>query len=361
MVAAGERPPLRRALRRARAARARDDAALRHEPAPGREPRASSSRCSRERFATETTADLARPAPRRRRAGLAGATTSPRSPSTSRPRATRDPAAAAAGTTLVSAALLGRRRARPPTAPRRRVLGQHSRRGARARPATPTSGDRAGLLEAGVVARTATRGRRGRAARGRAAPRASVATAISASRSTPVSTPSRLEQVEDVLGRDVAGRARRERAAAEAADRRVEHGRAGLDRRPRVRDAGVARVVEVAADRDGRGSRTRSTSRAHPAAASRRRSCRRGRSRPRRRRAARPARRPRAGSTSPSNGQPNAHADRHGRGPVGAREDPLDRADRLLERGVPVALVEGLRRGERDVDAVERASPRSRS
>ena len=62
--------------------------------------------------------------------------------------------------------------------------------------------------------------------------------------------PLALEQVEDVLGGDVAGRARRERAAAEAADRGVEQGRAGLHGRPCAGDARVARVVEVAADRD---------------------------------------------------------------------------------------------------------------
>ncbi len=76
------------------------------------------------------------------------------------------------------------------------------------------------------------------------------ATPITPSRSTPVSIALALEQVEQVLGGDVAGRARRERAAAEAADRRVEQRRARLQPGVGVRVAGVARVVQVQADRD---------------------------------------------------------------------------------------------------------------
>ena len=94
-----------------------------------------------------------------------------------------------------------------------------------------------------------------------------------------------VEEVEHVLGGDVPGRARRERAAAEAADRGVEDGGSGLDRRPRARDAGVARVVEVAADRDAEDAR-RVRAAGGPAPASRRRSCPRGRPRRRRRRRA---------------------------------------------------------------------------
>ena len=60
--------------------------------------------------------------------------------------------------------------------------------------------------------------------------------------------PLAVEQVDEILGADVPGRARRERAAADAADRGVEHRRAGLERRVRVREAGVARVVQVHAD-----------------------------------------------------------------------------------------------------------------
>jgi hypothetical protein len=47
-----------------------------------------------------------------------------------------------------------------------------------------------------------------------------------------------------------AGRARREGAAAESADRGVEDRGSRLDRRPAAGDAGVARVVEVTADRN---------------------------------------------------------------------------------------------------------------
>src|SRR5262249_58084752 len=59
-----------------------------------------------------------------------------------------------------------------------------------------------------------------------------------------------VEEVDQILRADVAGRPRREGAAADPADRRVEHGRAGFDRGPRVRDPGVARVVQMHADRN---------------------------------------------------------------------------------------------------------------
>ncbi len=72
---------------------------------------------------------------------------------------------------------------------------------------------------------------------------------MSWSRSMPVSIAFALEQVDEVLGGDVAGRVRGERAAAEAADRRVEDARARFQRGERIRVAGVARVVEVAAER----------------------------------------------------------------------------------------------------------------
>src|SRR5581483_7835659 len=57
--------------------------------------------------------------------------------------------------------------------------------------------------------------------------------------------PLALEQEDEILGRDVARRARRVRAAAEAADRRVEQPRARLERGETVRIPGVARVVPV--------------------------------------------------------------------------------------------------------------------
>src|ERR1044071_9067645 len=56
------------------------------------------------------------------------------------------------------------------------------------------------------------------------------------------------EQIGQVLGRDVAGRVGRKRAAAGAADRRVKRDHALLQGGGGVRVAGVARVVEVGAD-----------------------------------------------------------------------------------------------------------------
>ncbi len=57
-----------------------------------------------------------------------------------------------------------------------------------------------------------------------------------------------LQLPDEILGRDVPCRVRRERTAAEPAHRRVEHGRAAVERRPRRRVARVARVVQVRAD-----------------------------------------------------------------------------------------------------------------
>jgi hypothetical protein len=51
------------------------------------------------------------------------------------------------------------------------------------------------------------------------------------------------EQVDQILGRDVARRTRRVGAAAEPADRGVEDGRACFESGPGVRETGVARVV----------------------------------------------------------------------------------------------------------------------
>ena len=55
------------------------------------------------------------------------------------------------------------------------------------------------------------------------------------------------EHVDEILGRDVAGRRRCERTAADAAETRIERSDAGGNRCVRIRDAGVARVVEVTA------------------------------------------------------------------------------------------------------------------
>src|SRR5688572_21330358 len=61
-----------------------------------------------------------------------------------------------------------------------------------------------------------------------------------------------LEHVDQVLGRDVAGRGRRERAAAEPAEARVEDPGPGHDGGIGVREARVPRVVEMSAQGDGR-------------------------------------------------------------------------------------------------------------
>ena len=62
---------------------------------------------------------------------------------------------------------------------------------------------------------------------------------------SPVSMPISCSIADEVLGRDVAGRARRHRAAAELADARLERRAAGLQRGEHVREALPARVVEV--------------------------------------------------------------------------------------------------------------------
>src|SRR5579859_1732730 len=60
--------------------------------------------------------------------------------------------------------------------------------------------------------------------------------------------PLAVQQVDEVLRRDVAGRPRGERAAADSAHGRVEQARARLDRSVGVREAGIARVVQVHAN-----------------------------------------------------------------------------------------------------------------
>ena len=59
--------------------------------------------------------------------------------------------------------------------------------------------------------------------------------------------PLALERVDEVLGGDVAGRPRRERASTEASDRRIQHRGARVERSERVRVPRVPRVVEVTA------------------------------------------------------------------------------------------------------------------
>ena len=148
---------------------------------------------------------------------------------------------------------------------------------------------------------------------------------------------------------------RRERAAAETADRGVEHGRAGLERGERVRVARVARVVEVAADGDAELGSS-GDERAHLA---------------RRRDADRVGEDDRVGlgrgdalgelehacgSTCPSNGQPKATLSvTVVRRPSVARatDDASGRRERLLDRGALVALVERLGDAEREAHLVE--------
>ena len=73
-----------------------------------------------------------------------------------------------------------------------------------------------------------------------------------------------LEHVDQVLGDDVAGRARRVGAAAEPADRRVVARDAAAEAGEHVREAGAARVVEVQPDRRRRRHRRRRARRGPP-------------------------------------------------------------------------------------------------
>ena len=63
-----------------------------------------------------------------------------------------------------------------------------------------------------------------------------------------MSKPGLLEHVDEVLEGEVAAGARRERAAAEAADAAVDAAGAGVEGGERVGDAEAAGVVEVHAD-----------------------------------------------------------------------------------------------------------------
>jgi len=161
--------------------------------------------------------------------------------------------------------------------------------------------------------------------------------------------PLAFEEVDEILGGDVAGRARSVGAAAEPADRGVQHGGARLDRRDRVGVAGVPGVVQVDADRPAAG---------HPpdevADLPRRGDADRVREDELRRVE------PGAQLRHPSRVDPTlegaAEGDADGRGHRQLREteDRLGLRERLVEGHVPVPLVEGLRRGDRAVDPVER-------
>ncbi len=164
------------------------------------------------------------------------------------------------------------------------------------------------------------------------------------------------EEVQEVLGRDVPRRVRRERAAAETADGRVEHRRAALESSQRVRVPGVARVVEVAADRSPRALRplpSVSSPRVGPATpiVSARMSVSGSTS------ATRPAISATwPASTSPSNGQPNATLDVTAQripSPRARGGDPARRRDGVLDRRALISLVERLRDTERESHLVE--------
>ena len=169
--------------------------------------------------------------------------------------------------------------------------------------------------------------------------------------------PSRSSSVDEILGRDVPGRVRREGAAAEPADRGVEHGRARLERGERVRVPRVARVVEVAADRAPElpHAARRATARR---SGRRRRSCRRGRARPGRgvERPVSRSSRTCLGSTSPSNGQPNATLSVTVERRPSARardDDPRRGRERLVDARSLVSLVERLGHAECEPHLVE--------
>ncbi len=70
------------------------------------------------------------------------------------------------------------------------------------------------------------------------------------------------EQIDEILHRNVARRFRREGATADAAGAGVEPRDAALVRRPRIREARVARVVEVAAQRNVTNGRAHGVDRA---------------------------------------------------------------------------------------------------
>ena len=169
------------------------------------------------------------------------------------------------------------------------------------------------------------------------------------------------EQVDEVLGGDVPGRPRGERATADPADARVEAGDTEVDGRHGVRVARIPGVVEVHPQRGvgdpGQRLPDRADQRAGPAPGPRRRSCppappRRPRPVPR----APPSSTTRRGSTSPSNGQPNATASvtEHGSSGVdGARGDVLGHPHQILGTRVLVAPAEGLGHRDHDVHLVD--------
>ena len=166
-----------------------------------------------------------------------------------------------------------------------------------------------------------------------------------------------MEEVHEVLGRDVPGGAGREGASPEPADRGVEDGRPGLERRERVRVARAAGVVEVAADRD---SELRGLRDERPHLSRDRHSDRVGeedRVRGALGDALGEAKHPSL-VDPPLERAPERDADDHGGAdPVRPRprDDPVGRCDRLVDRRVLVSPVERLGRAEGEPDLVQPA------
>ncbi len=156
-----------------------------------------------------------------------------------------------------------------------------------------------------------------------------------------------LEEPHEILCRDVARRAGRERAAAEAADRRVEDGGSRLERGEAVRVAGVARVVAVEAG--GARQLDESAHRRGSRNADRVRKDDFGAAHEWRDELCDDARIDRALEGTAERAR---HGHRRGR-LAGRVEDRLRARDRLRERRVAVSLVEHLRRRERHVDAIK--------
>ena len=180
---------------------------------------------------------------------------------------------------------------------------------------------------------------------------------MSASRSTPGLDALAVEHVDEVLGRDVPRRVRGERAAAEAADRCVEHGRARLECGERVR---VARCCACCGSGRRRGCRARRRARRATAPRS-------GTATPivsARTIASGPISATRVGDLHDALGIDLAleraaerDAERHGssgcRPRVRARRCGRAACERLLDGGALVALVERLGDAEREAHLVE--------
>ena len=195
---------------------------------------------------------------------------------------------------------------------------------------------------------------RGRARRARRARRRSAR-----SRSMPVSIPISCEHRDEVLGRDVARRALRDRAAAQLAERGLE-ARARRPRARRARSPGPGRACcgsAPSARRRRRGARAPRRRTRGPGAGSPSPSCRRSRS------PARPRRQPlgdlehAVGLDVPLVRAAEGHRDDALAAQprlAGARQHALEAGQRLLDRAVDVRAVVRLARGQEDVDLVER-------